>query len=38
VISSANSRVTVRVIHTDEEIVIARAVIETLKLNAVQKV
>jgi len=35
VISSANSRVMVRVIHTEEEIVIVRAVIETLKLNAI---
>jgi len=34
VISSANSRVTVRVIHTDEEIVIARAVISTLNLSS----
>jgi len=32
-ISSASGRVTVRVVHTDEEIVIARAVIDTLKLS-----
>jgi acetate kinase len=33
-ISSANGRVAVRVVHTDEEIVIARAVIDTLKLSS----
>jgi acetate kinase len=38
VISGENSRVTVRVIHTDEEIVIARAVIEVLNLSSSQKV
>jgi acetate kinase len=33
-ISSASGRVTVRVVHTDEEIVIARAVIDALKLSS----
>ena len=37
-ISSAKGRVKVRVVHTDEEIVIARAVADILKLGATQNV